>query len=418
MNYPSEILPGTLVDRRYLVKKNLGQGGFGRTYLVEDQRRFNDLFVLKEFAPKTTDEYIVTKSQELFKREAETLNKLKHPQIPKFFGWFAENKRLFLVQQYIDGKTYTNILEERQQQGETFSEAEVISWLKNLLSVLQYIHDNNIIHRDISPDNIMLCHKTHQPMLIDFGVVNQLKATQISGESNYNQGTIVGKQLYAPIEQISAGVCYPNSDLYALAVTALVLLTGKHPRDFFDGYTRTWKWREHVKIGQTLGQVLDKMLSEIPQNRYQSAADVLDELSVKPPENDRPAPKSPKYLIPSVAGLTIVSFGLLFWQTPNISSLCNILNNCSRHIELRAKYQQVLENIEPTLAVTDNSETLKKLEWEELEGLRDEINRAIADLQTIPDDAKIQPQVQQSLEDFQAQLNRLNEEMKIKEPIW
>jgi serine/threonine protein kinase len=281
MNYPVELPPDTLVDRRYRIQKTLGQGGFGRTYLVVDERRFNEPCVLKEFVPKGSEEYVVDKSRELFQREAAVLHHLSHPQIPGFLAQFEEEERLFLVQDYVNGKTYQDLLKERQLEGRTFDETEVTQLLKNLLPVLDYIHSRNIIHRDISPDNIMVATESDRIMLIDFGVVNHQELNRMS-TSNLGTsipGTSVGKIGFSPVEQIHQGKCYPNSDLYALAVTALVLMSGKHPDELFDSYEMKWQWRDYISVSPKLGQILDKMLATVPQQRYQSALEVLTELT-------------------------------------------------------------------------------------------------------------------------------------------
>ncbi len=284
MSYPTELVSGTLVDRRYRIQKTLGQGGFGRTYLVFDERRFNDPCVLKEFVPRVTEEYVMQKCRELFKREAQVLHQLTHPQIPGFLEHFEEGERLFLSQDYIDGKTYRNLRQDRQREGRTFSETEIRQWLQDLLPVLDYIHSRNIIHRDISPDNIMLPNRGDRPILIDFGVVNQQNLTQASN-INYDTsqpGTTVGKIGYSPIEQIQQGKCYPNSDLYSLAVTALVLLSGKEPEQFFDSYRMQWKWRDKISLSDDLGRIFDKILKISPQQRYQSAQEILADLAASP----------------------------------------------------------------------------------------------------------------------------------------
>lgn len=284
MSYPTELVSGTLVDRRYKIQKTLGQGGFGRTYLVFDEKRFNQPCVLKEFTPKATQKHLIQKSRQLFEREAWVLHQLDCPQIPKFFGWFEEQNRLFLVQDYVDGKTYKQLLQERQKQGKIFTEEEVILWLKDLLPVLDYIHSRQIIHRDISPENIMLPVRGDRPVLIDFGVVNQkaLKPVDSSSDDSFIVGTTVGKLGYAPIEQVHQGKCYPNSDLYSLAVTALVLLSGKQPDRLFDSEQMNWQWQEHIQVSEHLAEILDKMLAAAPLQRYQSAGEVLKALSSSP----------------------------------------------------------------------------------------------------------------------------------------
>jgi serine/threonine-protein kinase len=250
----AEIGVGTLIDNRYRIQKVLGQGSFGRTYLASDKHRFDELCVLKEFVPASRAEYTVQKSRALFEREAKVLYQINHPQIPKFLACFAQMERLFLVQEYIDGKTYSQLLRERHQQGKLFSEAEVIQWLKDILPVLTYLHSRNIVHRNISPDNVMLPNGQSRPMLIDFGFG------------------------YAAPEQIRLGQCYPCSDLYALGVTVVVLLTGLEPNLLMDRRTLEWQWHDKVNISADLAKLLDKMIAEKPQDRYQSAEEVLADL--------------------------------------------------------------------------------------------------------------------------------------------
>lgn len=279
-----ETLLDTIIDGRYQIHRVLGRGGFGRTYLASDMQRFGDLCVLKEFVPASRADYTVNKSRQLFEQEARVLYEIQHPQIPRFLAWFAEKGRLFLVQEYIDGKTYAILLKEKLRQGVAFSEAEVTRWLADLLPVLEYLHSLNIVHRDISPDNIMLPDGQLHPMLIDFGLVkqavNQIWAAHAEDDSTAGQASFVGKLGYAPPEQIRMGQCYPCSDLYALGVTAIVLLTGQEPNTLTDRDSLEWCWQSYVQVSDRLTHILNKMLSEKPKDRYQSAAEVMTALGL------------------------------------------------------------------------------------------------------------------------------------------
>ncbi|NES05589.1 MAG: protein kinase, partial [Okeania sp. SIO2F4] len=234
-----------------------------------------------EFIPQQTNAYAVTKSQELFSREAAVLYQIQHPQIPKFRATFEEHQRLFLLQDYVEGKTYRTILQERQVTNSLFSEAEVLTFLEQMLSVLGYIHNFGIIHRDISPDNIIRRESDQMPVLIDFGVVKEI-ATKVQSPDLSVPLTNVGKFGYAPWEQIQLGRATANSDLYALAVTTVVLLTGKEPQELIDQTTLTWNWQRSVTVSPELAEIINKMLSRQPGDRYQSVSEVGKALATLP----------------------------------------------------------------------------------------------------------------------------------------
>ena len=274
----SEIKAGTLINQRYLINRLIGQGGFGRTYLAFDKHRFDETCVLKEFVPATTQENIFNKSKELFEREAKVLSQLQHPQIPKFLAFIIDEKRLFIVQEYIDGKTYSEILGERLDgTGKPFSESEVKTWLQGILPILEYIHLHKIIHRDISLGNIMLPNNKSQPVLIDFGVVKE-KLTHLNNSHHSVQGSIVGKIGYSPPEQLRLGQCYPSSDIYALGVCAIVLLTRRMPYLLIDE-SYNWRWQCYTKVSQSLANIINKMLAEKAGDRFQSANEIILELN-------------------------------------------------------------------------------------------------------------------------------------------
>ncbi len=274
-----------LLGGRYQVLRQLGQGGFGRTYLAEDTNRFRELCVLKEFAPQVQGTEALNKAEELFQREAGVLYRLEHPQIPRFREIFRADiggGQLFLVQDYVEGETYLALLRHRQQQGQCFSEAEVLTLLRQLLPVLAYLHSLGIVHRDLSPDNLICRRSDGLPVLIDFGGVKQIAATVISqtpGAVLPSNPTVLGKVGYAPPEQMGNGEAYPHSDLYALAMTLLVLLTGREPQELL-GRDRS-SWQSWVNLSPKLQNVLERMLSSAPDQRYPSATTVMQALGLE-----------------------------------------------------------------------------------------------------------------------------------------
>lgn len=268
---------GTILQNHYRIKKVLGKGGFGRTYIAEDITRFDEICVLKEYNPGKQDAYVLEKSKELFHREAQVLYKIDHPQIPKFRGTFAAGRRLFLVQDFVEGTSYNNLLKRRRKEGQTFSQVEAFEFLQQMLPVLEHIHSKGIIHRDISPDNIILRKRDRLPVLIDFGAVKEGVAK--IQEGGQLEGTTLGKIGYSPDEQLRTGKVFPNSDLYALGVTAVVLMTGREPQDLLDQNTMTWRWQQWIPtLNVHFGGILNRMLSARPQNRYQSATEVAQAL--------------------------------------------------------------------------------------------------------------------------------------------
>lgn len=273
---------GTILQNRYRILSILGQGGFGRTYLAEDQGRFNEPCALKELTPAQGDEYALDKSKQLFQREAQILYQIQHPQIPQFRATFEQDQRFFLVQDYVEGQTYRALLDQRRAQGVAFSEIEVLQLLRQLLPVLAHIHSKGIVHRDIAPDNVILRRQDNKPVLIDFGVVKELATRFQTMAAGMVQPTTVGKPGYAPSEQMQTGKAYPSSDLYSLAVTAVVLLTGREPQELFDDGTMTWYWQRWVMVSPGFAQVLNQMLSYRPGDRYQSVSEVVQALQMLP----------------------------------------------------------------------------------------------------------------------------------------
>lgn len=264
-----------LFRNRYRVIQLLGEGGFGRTYEAIDTDRMDDPCVIKQFFPQVQGTAALEKATELFKQEAKRLYELgEHPQIPRLIAYFEQDKRLYLVQELIEGQT---LLAELQQQG-AFSGEKIRQLLADLLPVIKIVHERGVIHRDIKPENIMRRHKDGKLMLIDFGVSKQVTAT-ILGQA----GTTVGTHGYAPLEQMR-GQVYPASDLYSLGITCIRLLTQCLPKEdgydaLYDALNGGWIWQERLPKNTTISlllvQILDKLTQNYVRDRYQSADEVL-----------------------------------------------------------------------------------------------------------------------------------------------
>ncbi len=271
-----------LLGSRYRAIRPLGNpGGFGRTFLAEDSEK-QIRCAVKQFCPLPqiqNNPQALQKATELFNQEAEQLRQLgQHPQIPALLDYFEADSRLYLVQEFIEGKDLAAAL---QAEG-AFSEEQIRELLGEMLAILQYIHDYRVIHRDIKPGNIVCSASRKGYALIDFGISKQLAQTTVAQTGTAYLGT----PGYAPIEQILWGKAYPASDLYSLGMTCLHLLTAVAPDELYEPLERRWLWRDRLyesgtKISANLEQVLDKMVKEAVQERYQSAAEVLDNLKLK-----------------------------------------------------------------------------------------------------------------------------------------
>ncbi|MEG4627907.1 bifunctional serine/threonine-protein kinase/formylglycine-generating enzyme family protein [Microcoleus sp. w1-18aA5] len=279
-----------ILRNRFRMIKFLGQGGFGRTYLAEDIDKLNLPCVVKQLAPNVQGTWAINKAVELFQQEAKQLQQLgQHPQIPSLDAYFEQDNYLYLVQQFVDGDNLLNLF---QNQG-IWPENQVKQLLLELLPVLNFIHEQKIIHRDINPQNIMRRRSDGVLMLIDFGVSKQLSGTAMS-----RLGTQIGTPGYSPFEQMKGGEAYPASDLFSLGATAFHLLTGLYPFDLWvdQGYSWTGNWQQHLKspIEKGLELILSKLLAKDIQQRYQSAEEVLIDFQhhsrQTPPPTPTPAP--------------------------------------------------------------------------------------------------------------------------------
>jgi serine/threonine protein kinase len=264
---------------RYLIVGVLGQGVFGRTYQAKDLNFNRKPRVIKKFIAQMQGAAL-EESNELFQREAEKLDELKHEQIPTVYDYFSVGNSLYLVQEFIEGET---LLQEYQREGK-FSEQKIQQILRELLPVLAYLHSKGLIHRDIKPDNLMRRRSDGKLMLIDFGGIKE--QTSQMGTGLYTPG-------YAAFEHIM-GRAVAASDLYSLAATCVRLLTGCLPQSnsnlpdlVYDVDERKWLWQSVLKsqkrsISDFLANLLNKMLEDKSSRRYQSASEILTLLNNPP----------------------------------------------------------------------------------------------------------------------------------------
>ncbi|WP_448267560.1 protein kinase domain-containing protein [Nostoc sp. DSM 114159] len=292
-----------MLDGRYVPTKLLGRGGFGAAFLARD-RRIPGMrqCVVKQFQPAgnlTLNQ--LQQAQLMFEREAEVLAQLgnDHEQIPDLFAFFPvivnslqpgqQDQFFYLVQEYIDGQT---LEEELAQQGK-FSQQQVLEVLQGILRVLEFVHDRGIIHRDIKPSNIMR-RRDGRLFLLDFGAVKQVTNVALGSAAS---STGIYSMGFAPPEQMAGGQVFPSTDLYALAVTLITLLTNQEAVKLFDAYSNQWKWRSQVSVNPHLADILDKMLLPAANQRFQSAQEVIDALNSQAVQSPT-QPNSPSVTLP------------------------------------------------------------------------------------------------------------------------
>ncbi len=271
-----------LLKERYRPIGFLDSGGMSRNFVAIDTDMPEEKkCVIKQFfpAPQVLDDpEAFQKSIELFQREGEQLDRLgnESKQIPQLFAYLEQERRFYLIQEFIDGQ---NLFKELEEHG-VYSEEKIRKLLDDLLPILKFVHDRGVIHRDVKPDNIMR-RANGELVLIDFGMSKHLNSTVLS------RGTTGGTMGYAPPEQIRAGVAYPASDIYALGATCIHLLTDISPDRLYDFQTNKWSWRQQLiaqerNISDKLAQVIDRMLMNDVQARHQSIACIIAQLESPP----------------------------------------------------------------------------------------------------------------------------------------
>lgn len=261
---------------RYEILQILGRGGFGITFLAKDAvLPGNPLCVIKQLCPKVTSPQSWEKACARFEKEARTLAQLgSHSQIPMLLDYFQANGEFFLIQEYVPGLT---LAREVRQTGPK-SEASVKQFLQELLPVLQYLHKHHVIHRDIKPQNLLRSEYDRRIVLIDFGAVKEKLIDTCENSINVNTN-FIGTRGFAPPEQFSLRPVYA-SDIYALGVTCIYMLTAKSPLEF-DYHPNTGEicWQKELNITDSFAKILGKMVKVTLEDRFKTAEEVIKALS-------------------------------------------------------------------------------------------------------------------------------------------
>src|SRR3989440_1555150 len=262
---------GTVLQNRYVVERQIGEGGMGAVYVATD-RRFGSTVALKETF------FDDTNLRKAFEREARLLNHLRHAALPRVSDHFTEGEGQFLVMEYIPGEDLSEMLKRR---GSPFPAAQVLAWADQLLDALDYLHTQTpaVIHRDIKPQNLKLLPR-NQIVLLDFGLA---KGTPLQTRVTAT-GSVFGYSFnYAPIEQMQGTGTDPRSDLYSLGATLYHLLTGTTPPDalarataVLNGEPDPLRPASDVNAGvpDGVGEVLSRAMSQSAARRFASAEEM------------------------------------------------------------------------------------------------------------------------------------------------
>lgn len=256
------------LQERYRLLKSIGKGGFCKTFLAVDEGQFPPIpCVVQEIS----QEYETFKT---FQQKAQQLEELgKHPQIPALLAYFQQNEHFYLVQEFIAGTNLAQVVEEEG----AFNETQIWQLLEDLLPVLHFISDacgglrrSNIIHRDIKPQNII--RRSPITKKGDLVIVDFTTAKIVTESDPLTSETIIGSPEYSAPEQ-TRGKAVFASDLYSLGVTCIYLLTQIPPFDLFDIANDCWVWQQYLttKVSDRLAQILDKLLQNAVNRRFQSA---------------------------------------------------------------------------------------------------------------------------------------------------
>ncbi|MGJ3249038.1 MAG: serine/threonine protein kinase [Elainellaceae cyanobacterium] len=295
-----------LLHQRYLIQHVLESQQSCRSYLAIDTQRNNRRCFVQEIPFSNWSHAGRLRQLRLeIHREILVMYQIRHPQIPDILAAFEEDEHLFLIQDYVEGPTLRDLRHIHREWGQRYSEADIVHILKHLLPVLSHIHERGVIHRNLSPDSIMMAldaagiqesidptrstsvrRLMGLPILVNFGSLGELtRQFERSGE-DHNQSELspvpnssnARLSSYLPPDHQHEAVS-PCTDLYGLAATCFFLLTGQDPHELIDARTGHWISGTSLQISNVLAAILIRMMAPLPSDRYQSAQDVLQAMA-------------------------------------------------------------------------------------------------------------------------------------------
>jgi serine/threonine-protein kinase len=307
---------GLLLYDRYTIKHIIKETKFYKVYLVEDRVESSENCLLREFIPRNVGDLFVVRSQ--YEMYLQQLQRLKHPQIEEFKNVVWEQGKLYIFQSYFEKKN------DRDHSPSLLTEGEAIDLLRKILPVLSYLHNQQIIHRDISPSHLLLRSLLNEPILTDFGVIREIRSQMLI--------ETIETRLLDELREIPVVIAEgADEDLYCLAVTVLMLITGKNIKDLWKLETQTWDWEDYKILSDRFTEIITQMLAREPRNRFATAEAILTALNyhlVSPPINPTPVipteptlgfPQPPPNYFPALPSSNTPSSGLKDWEKAAIS---------------------------------------------------------------------------------------------------
>jgi serine/threonine protein kinase len=278
------LLPaGTVLRSRYRITEFISQGGMGAIYKAEDLVLEGRMCAVKEMWPDAgAPDGDLEQVQEQFRREASTLARLDHPNLPKVSDYFSEDSRDYLVMDFVPGKDLKELMDEARSRGAMLPQRQVVDWARQMLDALEYLHqqDPPVLHRDIKPANIKLT-PVGTIKLVDFGLV-KLMAPDQDRTVTVLQGR--GTVQYTPLEQYGGDTGHTDvrSDIYSLGATLYHLLTGQAPVDAKTRFLQPHLFRSLREVNPSISPRVERAVLHAiamhPDDRQSSMTEFRTEL--------------------------------------------------------------------------------------------------------------------------------------------
>ncbi|MFP4498574.1 MAG: protein kinase domain-containing protein [Vulcanimicrobiota bacterium] len=311
---------GILLNDRFQVGELINQGGMGFIYLGKDIIS-NRKVAIKEMIDHFTSREEQSIAIDRFRREAEILCKLDHTAIPRFFEYFLENNRYYLIMEYVQGKDLEKVINEATKKDRLIPLKTAVGWAVEICDVLNYLHTFNppIIYRDLKPSNIIITPR-EQIRLVDFGIA-KIFISKV-------RGTMIGTQGYAPPEQYR-GNAEPRSDIYSLGATLHHILSGKDPQGEAPFHFENLK-KYNKKIPDALVSIVEKALRLVPSERFSTALEFKTALKEMIKNEDRflDINQEIKCIQDEIAELRAAKSNII--QTNVVDSVINIRTEATR----------------------------------------------------------------------------------------